>query len=285
MEVIMQIANPIYDSVFNYLMEDISAANVILSSIIGEEIEILALSPQEFTTDMDKSMSRPKKRKKRTQDTMNFFSVYRLDFKAKIKTKAENKIVIIEIQKAKFSTDIMCSVKKSMPIITIYFLGHYLENLQGIPVIKSKRNYIDVGSGQEIYEHDEFIESLTHDSFIIQIPELKDKPRNDLEQLLTIFDQRNMIEKNHHLLEILEDSFPEKYQGVIRRLHKASLESDIRKKMDAEDEIIEKLEEKEREIFLRDQLIEEKDQVIEQLVEENRKMIEEKDKIIESLKK
>ncbi|MBF0103334.1 MAG: hypothetical protein HQK77_20730, partial [Desulfobacterales bacterium] len=47
----MQIANPIYDSVFKYLMEDISAANVILSSIIGEEIEILALSPQEFTTD------------------------------------------------------------------------------------------------------------------------------------------------------------------------------------------------------------------------------------------
>ncbi|MBF0100249.1 MAG: hypothetical protein HQK77_05005, partial [Desulfobacterales bacterium] len=59
----MQIANPIYDSVFKYLMEDISIANMFLSSIIGEEIEIITFSPQEFTTAVDKSTSRPKKRK------------------------------------------------------------------------------------------------------------------------------------------------------------------------------------------------------------------------------
>ncbi len=41
------IANPIYDVVFKYLMEDTEIAKLILSTIIDEEIESLDFLPQE----------------------------------------------------------------------------------------------------------------------------------------------------------------------------------------------------------------------------------------------
>jgi hypothetical protein len=49
----MIIANPIYDTVFKFLMEDISVAKRVISAIIGEEIIDLALKPQEQTTFSD----------------------------------------------------------------------------------------------------------------------------------------------------------------------------------------------------------------------------------------
>ncbi len=77
-ELLMHIANPIYDVVFKYLMEDAKVAKLLISSIIGEEIEELDFRPQEFTTDIDKS---------RIEGRIGTLTVYRLDFTAKISTK------------------------------------------------------------------------------------------------------------------------------------------------------------------------------------------------------
>ena len=44
----MIIANPIYDVVFKYLLEDKEIARGLLSTIIGEEIEELTVQPQEM---------------------------------------------------------------------------------------------------------------------------------------------------------------------------------------------------------------------------------------------
>ena len=46
------IANPIYDVVFKKLMEDLVAARSLLSALLGEEVEILELLPQERTLAM-----------------------------------------------------------------------------------------------------------------------------------------------------------------------------------------------------------------------------------------
>ena len=46
----MRIANPLYDIVFKYLMEDNSLAKLVLSTILGEEITTLAFRPQEHTS-------------------------------------------------------------------------------------------------------------------------------------------------------------------------------------------------------------------------------------------
>ena len=86
------IANPLYDVVFKYLLEDHESAVILLSNILGEEIIHLELRPQEQVVEVaERSLT-----------------VFRLDFSARIKTGPDtSKLVILEIQKAKLVTDIM----------------------------------------------------------------------------------------------------------------------------------------------------------------------------------
>ena len=284
----MLIANPIYDVVFKYMMEDSKVAKLLISSIIKQDIEVLEFSPKEFTANVDKDQTGENKEKWSPS-----FTVYRLDFTARIKTGDGEKVVVIEIQKAKFATDILRFrsylgeqygnkknvylvekdgrvEKRACEIISIYFLGHKLDNISGIPVIKSEKKYIDVSNGQEINQKEYFIDSLNHESYTILIPELKEKRRNELEKLLSVFDQSNR-EQNDHILNVNEQDYPEKYQDQIRRLQKAAAVPEIRKNMDVEDEIIESFADLEREIVA--------------LKVANQKALEEKDKIIQELMK
>jgi len=87
----MLIANPIYDSVFKYLMEDLRVARVILQTIIGQGIESLEVTPRERTA----------------QVASLGISVFRLDFSAVVLTaEGGRKNVLIELQKADGGGDI-----------------------------------------------------------------------------------------------------------------------------------------------------------------------------------
>jgi len=57
----MQIANPIYDVVFKYMMEDNAVAKIVVSSIIGEEVVTLEPKPQEHTREKDKEIAELKR--------------------------------------------------------------------------------------------------------------------------------------------------------------------------------------------------------------------------------
>ena len=50
----MKLANPIYDTVFKYLMKDTEIARRLLSKIIGEEIIEIEVRPQEHTYKTEK---------------------------------------------------------------------------------------------------------------------------------------------------------------------------------------------------------------------------------------
>ncbi len=272
----MQIANPIYDVVFKYLMEDETIAKLIIGTIIGEEIISLEFLPQENTVFLQHRS----------------LTVYRLDFSAKIKLPdGSQKQVLIEIQKAKFATDIMRfrrylgeqyqdetnsylaknkkedteqeGKRKALPIVTIYFLGYPLEHTT-VPVIKVARHYYDVTNGEEIKDREEFIESLTHDSYVIQIPHLRPDHRTDVEQLLMIFDQR-WITKDKHILAMNEADYPEKYREIIRRLQAIVVEPLVRRTMYVEDEILEELAMKERQIERQEKELAEAQRIIEEL--------------------
>ena len=280
----MHIANPIYDVVFKYLMEDNRIAKLLISSIIKQEIESIEILPQENISEIAHTS----------------LTVYRLDLKAKVKTPEGWKTVLIEIQKAKFAADIMRfrqylgenyqdkknayveiindkNVKKAIPLICIYFLGYRLDHIQNA-IIKAEPQYIDIATGERILEREEFIESLTHNSYIIQIPQLKEKRRTELEQLLIVFDQSN-VTSDSHILNIKEEDYPENYREIIRRLQRAIAEPEMRRKMNLEDEIIEELQENERYIAFQQKKLEEKDKSL----EEKDKLIKEKDKLIDEL--
>ena len=99
-----------------------------------------------------------------------------------------------------------------------------------------------------------FIESLTHDSIIIQIPNLKKGRRTHLEQLLSIFDQDN-LDEDIHILNVNEDDFCEKHKVIIRRLQQAIATTKVRKSMRVEDTYIEELKDYERLIARKDKEI------------------------------
>jgi hypothetical protein len=309
----MHIANPIYDVVMKYLLEDNKLARLLLGAIIGAKIEKLDFRPQEYVLNLESQKIASNKKKRGDSP---FFTVYRLDFSARIRfPNGLQQLVVIELQKAKFATDIMRFrrylgsqyanpentqrvsvfdkktkknryVKKALPIISIYFLGHQLSipEAEGRPVVRVTRLYTDQATGEVLTQKDPFIESLTHDSIVIQIPELKQHRRNELEQLLSIFDQT--YKTNHiHILDIDEATIPTQYLPILRKLQTAIVEKKLRDTMLLEDEIIEELEDRERELEAveeqLDKALEEK-QLLDKALEEKDKVLEAKDKVLEA---
>jgi len=247
----MKIANPIYDAVFKYLLEDKRVAKLLLSTILDEEILDINIQPTEHSIELE----RPP------------VTVYRIDFSAKIRSGSGEQLVLIELQKAKFAQDLFrfrrylgnhyanrenqttdpkTGRTVPIPIITIYFLGEAISDLPA-PVIKVNRECIDIATGERFTKKVQFIECLTHNSFIIQIPHLKEKRRTELEKLLLFFDQSNAIE-DKHTLSIHEDQIPQQHQPLLDRLRRAIEDQNIRGAMDVEDDIVLELEDKDREI-------------------------------------
>ncbi len=200
------IANPIYDTVLKYLMQNLDIAKGIISLIIDEEIDYINFGSQESYYLKD-------------EDRVTFF---RLDFVAGIREKnGGHKKVLIELQKTSLRSDIARfrryvaehykraediieangSVQnKHVPIITIYILGFRLS--ETLPaVIKVDRKYIDVLGRREIFERNDFIECLTHNSYVIQAPALGPDMKTSLEWVLSIFQQVNFVSDDQHFVK------------------------------------------------------------------------------------
>ena len=124
----MIIANPIYDVIFKYLMEDLDIARDLISLILSKPVLEISVKPQE-TTIVSNVDAVP-------------FTLVRLDFVCIIINEfGEHQKVLIELQKVKKEEDIARfrkylgehflkqdllpgeTVPKSLEIITIYFLG------------------------------------------------------------------------------------------------------------------------------------------------------------------
>lgn len=279
----MIIANPIYDVVFKYLMEDTEIARRLLSKIIGEDILDIAVQPQEYVGRSDRFE----------------VIILRLDFKATIKTKeGKRKKVLIELQKGKNSSDIMRfrrylgdnyrkedfsskdqKDKLALPIITIYFLGFRLANVQ-TSVMKVNREYLDLITDKKIEAKEEFIEKLTHDSYVIQIPRLKKKVRNELEGVLKVFNQSYNTNDDKKTLEFNPAEFEgnELLKMIAARLRKGATEEELLRKIEIEEEVESIIEQHIRE---KQELAEK----LEDVITETEKALSEKDKEIEKLKR
>ena len=287
----MNIANPIYDTVFKYMMSDSRVAKTFLSAIIGEKIVELDFTSTEYHLKSGVE-------KKQIDRTLEQIVVCRFDFAAKIETEnGTYKTVIIELQKAKFATDIMRFRRylgtmyqsaentydkhrvKARQIYCVYLLNYEI-SLSDSPIIKVDYIVSDLTTGEELDTKNEFIQSLHHTSWIVQVRQLKERRRNELENLLSVFNQDN-ITGNRHILNIDERPFSGEYRRIIRKLREASESKQVREEMQMEDDYI-------SELLMKDELIAEKEKTIEEnikTIEENIKTIEEKDREIEELKR
>ena len=127
-----------------------------------------------------------------------------------------------------------------MHIYAIYILGHGLGAGLEYSVLKGKYIFEDLdGKVVEIPRHHEFPNGLTHDLYIVQIPHLADKPEKHVEKLLSIFDQRQIIDKDNPRyvnIDEFKDSSDD-YKTLITRLYKATVDEDMRGKIEFEEEM------------------------------------------------
>ena len=249
----MRIANPMYDAVFKHLLEDPTSATLIVGSILGEEIESLEMLPQETAVEVGSPPAAG------TEGTG--FTVLRVDFAATVRTVAgEHLRVLIEVQKARYSDDVMRfrrylgahyaderntvtyledGRERSRPrrLTTIYFLGEPLPRTAAT-VLKVAREYVDAVTGDRLAAREEFVEALTHDCYVVQVSRLPARRRNDLEKLLSVFDQDLRAADSRHALELDAATMPERYAPVLRRLQRAAASPELRHSMLTEDEIV-----------------------------------------------
>lgn len=281
------IANPIYDSVFKFLMEDDRAAKILLSALLRKEVKKLEM-----------------KRNEHCNLQQSRISLFRIDFSAVIvDSNGDEQLVLIELQKTWLATETLrfrqylgsqYLNKENMlsednrkgfglPIISIYILGHKLGELQQ-PVVYVRRNYLDYDDQQIVNGvPDPFIESLTHDSIIVQIPYLQGRTRNRLERLLTIFDQDYRVENDEHYLRIDDKEMTNDERLLLNRLVMAAASPEVRREMEVEDEILSEIEARDTTIMIKNEMIKQKDLEIEQkkqVIEQKEQVIEQKDRLL-----
>jgi hypothetical protein len=241
----MIIANPIYDSVFKYLLEDIEISKGLLSAILNENIIQLSVQPQETVSEITAN-STP-------------MTIYRLDFKAIVQTKeGYQKKVLIELQKTRRSADVMRfrrylaenyqkedavmidneQVMRPLEIVTIYLLGFKLDNII-TPILKVNNCYFDVSKQENLKDkpREPFVDLLNHESYTIQIPRLPEDHQTDLENVLSVFSQRYNTTDDRQQLDFVNEKSNPLTQKIVDRLNRAIADRDLRIKMNLEDEI------------------------------------------------
>ena len=269
----MIIANPIYDVVFKRLMENDKVAKFFIGTLLEQTIETIEVKPQEFTY----------------TDKLAGLAVFRLDFIATIKTDTgEYKKVLIEIQKAKNPIDLMRfrnylaeQYKKEdkinnenvvLPITTIYILGFKLPEIE-TPCIKVERNYKDLINKITLDKKSEFVEKLTHDSFVVQVERITDRYQTRLDKLLSVFEQRNFTDDKEITKNFAHDPDIDEVKTMTDILHYVGTDPKERKKIEIEQEAWRTV----------NAMFEEKERKYQKELEEQRKALNEKDKLIEEL--
>ena len=252
------IANPIYDIVFKYLLEDERITRILLSALLKKDILTVEQRRNEYT-----NVGR------------DGLSVFRIDFGATVReADGTEHLILIELQKTWLPTETlrfrqylgaqyankenMQSGERSafaIPMVTVYLLGHKVGDIEE-PVLYVRRQSYDyddhvVTQGLP----DPFVDSLTHDSIIVQIPRLKVRPGNRLDKVLSVFDQSRPVGSNQQTLRV-DESFYEDDADMLRIVHRltaAAADAKVRHEMNVEDEYFSIIEERDTELLQRNQ--------------------------------
>lgn len=269
----VNIANPIYDIVFKYLMEDERIARTILSALLKMDIVRVEIRPHEYSNTQ--------------RDTL---SVFRIDFGATVRNSdGSEQLILVELQKTWLETEtlrfrqylgtqyqnpknIVGANRDSfaLPMVAIYLLGHRVGDIEE-PVLYVQHKAYDY-EGHPVTKGipNPFVDSLTHDSIIVQIPRLHGQVNTRLDKVLSIFDQTHKSKESQQVLT-LDDSLYEDdadMKHIVHRLLMASTDADVRQDMNVEDEYFAAIEKRDTEIMLRDRkLAEQQIQLSEQQIQ------------------
>ena len=251
----MTIANPIYDTVFKYLMEDERIARTILSALLKEEIVKVEVRPHEYSNGQKESLS-----------------IFRIDFGATVRdASGEEQLILIELQKTWLPTETLrfrqylgvhyqnpknivsdSPDRHALPMVAVYLLGHSVGEIEE-PVVYVRHQAFDY-DGRPVVRGipNRFVDSLNHNSIIVQIPRLHGKVNNRLDKVLSIFDQSHVCTDNQHYLNLDEKAFDladADMQPIFHRLLMAASNIEMRQNMNVEDEYYSIIKEQEGKVY------------------------------------
>ena len=257
------VANPIYDSVFKFLMEDERIAKIVLTALLKKEVVSVEM-----------------RRHEHPNVTRDKISMFRIDFAAKIKEEDGSiRLILIELQKTWLDTETLRFrrylaaqynaeeniIKEGenkgygIPMVAVYLLGHQVGDIDKL-VIYVERNALDY-DGKEVKNgmNDPFINSLTHDSIIVQIPLLHGRINNRLDKVLSVFDQNNRDKENQQIVYLESAQYEEDsdMMCILHRLTLAAMSAEIRQEMNDEDEFYSILEARETQLMRQNKIISE----------------------------
>ena len=267
---ILHVANPIYDSVFKYIMSDERISKTILSALLKKEVVKVVMRPHEYVN--------------ATRDTL---SMFRIDFAATVRGKdvesgeMKDRVILIELQKTWLDTETLrfrqylgaqysnkINIRDdspkgfAYPMVAVYLLGHRVGNINE-PVVYVNHDVYDY-DGEVIKEGKEepFVESLTHNSIIVQIPQLRGRVNNRLDKILSIFDQSKKDTEDKQVLNIDEKKYEDDadMMYMLHRLTAAAANSEMRQDMNVEDEYYKAIEDRDTAIMKREKELKEKDE-------------------------
>ena len=250
----MEVANPIYDVVFKYLMEDERIARTVLSALLKKDVVDVKVRPHEYTN--------------AHRDTL---SVFRIDFGATVRDDdGRERLVLIELQKTWLPTETLrfrqylgvhysnpeniTGDGSALPTVAVYLLGHKVGDIEE-PVLYVRHDSFDY-NGRIVTKGlpDPFVESLTHDSIIVQIPRLHGQAGNRLDEVLSVFDQSRKTGKSQQMLDLDESLYADDdmdMQRILRRLLMAATNARMRHDMNVEDEYFSIIEKQDTEILMK----------------------------------
>lgn len=251
------VANPIYDSVFKFLMEDERIAKTVLSALLKKEVVSVEM-----------------RRHEHPNITRDNISMFRIDFAARVmQDDGLTRLVLIELQKTWLSTETLRfrrylaaqynaeenMLKESnseagpyaIPMIAIYLLGHRIGDIDKAVVYVNHKALDYDGKEIENGENDPFINSLTHDSIIVQIPLLHGKINNKLDRVLSVFDQSQRDDSNQHIIRLDINNYEgdSELMHLVHRLGLAAMNASVRQEMDDEDEFFSAIESRDTQLM------------------------------------
>jgi len=176
-------------------------------------------------------------------------------------------------------------------LIPIFILNFKIEDDISDLMIKTRQIKTGIFTDKEIDKRNEFIDHLSYELYVVQLPYLRKIEQLDFENnqykqklfaLLKLFDQRAKKIDNEYRLRLFRRMFPGFLDRVIKRLQTADIDNpNLEKLMKAEDYYLKPLVQRDNKIawFKLNQ------NRIETELKEKDKVLEEKDKALEENKK
>ena len=288
----VRVFNPIYDTVFKYLMEDERVARILLGSILDKKITEISVLANDHTLPIGEDLK-----------------LLRIDFSAKfINEDNTEEFATIELQKSAEEEEIMrfrkymsihigdeanakkitkhhrngeqYTVLKPLPIYCVYILGHTLGKgfehavMKTQIILKDQHGRVVTNNGQS-----DFVNAMLVNIAIVQIPHLPQKPLLHVEKILSIFDQRNKDKDKEIYVNIDDDNHDDntEYQALVRRLLKGTADNQLRGDLDFEEEMLRKFE---RDRIDKNDLKYQIEETKKQLAEKDNTIIEQRNQLV-----